>query len=590
MPGVLRAALGVFWTCACFAQPVVNAALNAASYFSPPKGDSPIAQGSISIVFGTGLAGPDLQQGSLPLGTSLPSANGTSIVIGSGGQTIYAYILYTLPTQVAAILPSSAPVGSATLTLTYAGKSSSSLPIQIARTVPGIFTANSQGSGPAAALVALPSTDVRRNSLTSPGAPGSVISLFGTGLGPIAGADNVAPGALAPDVTVTATVGGKIATVRYAGRAPQFPGEDQINIQLPSDIPLGCYTPAVITVNGIPSNDFVLSTGQAGRNSCVHPMGLLPDAEAAIDADGTLNIGAFSAVLGSIDTLSQEGVAGFFANVGRDGLYATYAQLVSNFHAASYPARAGECVVYDQLSAPQPSSVILSSITVAGGHQLKAANSLTLSGLIPTALTKNSQVVTQPIARSTAGDGYIWTNTILGPGTAAHFAQGTWSLTSDSSGPDINPFSASAQLPMTLTWTNITGLNSPRRSGVTITWTGACATGGPTAQSGCLPSPVNYVTIFGSSSVFDATDPSRNRGKSFACNVPASLGIFAIPSDVTGVLPVGDVDEESRGELGIVYSNSAPFLAFLANGQRLDGGVLAFTEYMMNSGSAFAWK
>ena len=50
------------------------------------------------------------------------------------------------------------------------------------------------------------------------------------------------------------------------------------------------------------------------------------------------------------------------------------------------------------------------------------------------------------------------------------------------------------------------------------------------------------------------------------------------------------VDEESSGALGIVYSNSAPFLALLANGQRLDGGEFAFTEYMMNSGPAFAWK
>src|SRR5262249_46082038 len=151
-----------------------------------------------------------------------------------------------------------------------------------------------------------------------------------------------------------------------------------------------------------------------GRNSCVHPMGLLPEAEAAIDAGETLNIGAFSGVLGTIETSTQEGVAGFFANVGRDGLYATHAQMVSNVHASPYPVTPGECVVYDQLSAAQPTSVFSSSITVAG-RELKAANSLTLSGLIPTSLTKNSQIVTQPVARSAAGDGYLWTNTILGP-------------------------------------------------------------------------------------------------------------------------------------------------------------------------------
>jgi hypothetical protein len=145
---------------------------------------------------------------------------------------------------------------------------------------------------------------------------------------------------------------------------------------------------------------------------------------------------------------------------------------------------------------------------------------------------------------------------------------------------------------MTLTWTNITGLTSARRAGVTMNWSGACPTGGPTAQNGCIPNParVDYVNIFGNSSVFNATDPSRNRGKSFSCNIPSPLGIFVIPSDVTGALPVAGADEEGRGALGIAYTNSAPFLAFLANGQRLDGGVLAFTEYMMNSGPAFAWK
>src|SRR5437588_5647098 len=155
MPWMLRVvALPFLWATTVLAQPSVTAALNAASYLTPPKGDAPIAQGSIFIVFGTGLAGPDLQQASLPMGTSYPAVNGTAIAISAGGQDLAAYILYTLPTQVAALLPSGAPVGPASLTLTYGGKTSFPLPIQITKTVPGIFTANSQGTGPAAAHVA----------------------------------------------------------------------------------------------------------------------------------------------------------------------------------------------------------------------------------------------------------------------------------------------------------------------------------------------------------------------------------------------------------------------------------------------------
>src|SRR5436305_14888019 len=120
MPRVV--ALPFLWVTTVLAQPTVTAALNAASYLTPPKGGAPIAQGSIFIVFGTGLAGPDLQQASLPLSTSYPSANPTSITISAGEQDLAAYILYTLPTQVAAVLPSGVPAGPASLTLTYAGK------------------------------------------------------------------------------------------------------------------------------------------------------------------------------------------------------------------------------------------------------------------------------------------------------------------------------------------------------------------------------------------------------------------------------------------------------------------------------------
>src|SRR5579872_3439533 len=87
-----------------FAQPVVSSALNAASYIAPPQGGAPIAQGSIFVVFGTGLSSGGLVQAStFPLTGTL---NNTSIAVSSGGQTFNALMVYTLPTQLAAILPS----------------------------------------------------------------------------------------------------------------------------------------------------------------------------------------------------------------------------------------------------------------------------------------------------------------------------------------------------------------------------------------------------------------------------------------------------------------------------------------------------
>src|SRR4029077_16498081 len=104
--------------------------------------------------------------------------------------------------------------------------------------------------------------------------PGQTLELFGTGLGGISGPDNVPPGAVQVGSNVVVTVGGKVIPTLYAGRAPQFPGEDQINFTLPSDVPTGCYVPASVTVSGQVSQDFALEIAPAGAATCTHPFGL----------------------------------------------------------------------------------------------------------------------------------------------------------------------------------------------------------------------------------------------------------------------------------------------------------------------------
>ena len=92
---------------AAMAQPVVrpgNGVLNSASYLSPGLPASGIAQGSIFVVFGTGL-GPSqiVQADKLPLPTKLAE---TSVTVTVGGTSKPAFLVYTLASQVAAILPS----------------------------------------------------------------------------------------------------------------------------------------------------------------------------------------------------------------------------------------------------------------------------------------------------------------------------------------------------------------------------------------------------------------------------------------------------------------------------------------------------
>ena len=98
------------------AQPTIAALgiRNGGSYALPGLPNAGIAQGSIFIVFGQNL-GPAkiVQVSSFPLPTSQGLA-GTSIKVTVSGTTVDAIMLYTLASQVAAVLPSNTPIGTGT--------------------------------------------------------------------------------------------------------------------------------------------------------------------------------------------------------------------------------------------------------------------------------------------------------------------------------------------------------------------------------------------------------------------------------------------------------------------------------------------
>src|ERR1700736_4857326 len=85
------------------AQPSIGGIVNAASYASLPLdansnpiGSNSMAQGSYFVIFGSGMGPASLVVApNLPFPTSLPDANGTSVAISSGGQTVSAYMYYT---------------------------------------------------------------------------------------------------------------------------------------------------------------------------------------------------------------------------------------------------------------------------------------------------------------------------------------------------------------------------------------------------------------------------------------------------------------------------------------------------------------
>ena len=241
-------------------QPVISGIVSAATD-APPAANSGLTQGSFVSIYGSNL-GPvaGTAATALPLVANLGGATVTFTPANGSPQT--AYEVYVGAGQINAILPSTLPVGPATVTVTYNGATSAPAPIQVVASAFGIFTAN-YGSGPAAAIDM--STPAPIITTTNAAHPGDYISLFGTGLGPVNAPDNQAPGGVSPaGISVQVVVGGQIIAPLYAGRAPQFPAEDQINFQLPAGVALGCGVPVVVVVNGAQSNSATLAIASSG--------------------------------------------------------------------------------------------------------------------------------------------------------------------------------------------------------------------------------------------------------------------------------------------------------------------------------------
>src|SRR3979411_226480 len=113
------------------AQPLVygRAVVNAASFMPQGLPGGGIARGSLFSIFGTRFGpGASAQATSFPLGTSLSNV---SVTITQGATTVNAIPVFGSNTQVNAILPSNAPLGTATLRVLYFNGRSNPVPVRI---------------------------------------------------------------------------------------------------------------------------------------------------------------------------------------------------------------------------------------------------------------------------------------------------------------------------------------------------------------------------------------------------------------------------------------------------------------------------
>lgn len=550
------ALMGALLAAAAFAQPSINKGgiVNAASSTGPGLPNSGIARGSMFVVYGKSFGPASLvQASSYPLPTTL---GGTSIKVTVGGTTVDAIMVYSSASQVAAILPSSTPLGTGTMTVTYNGQTSATEPITVVANSFGMFTLNQAGSGPAVIQNANTSTDLRVNTVTESAKPGQLVILWGTGLGAVQGneAAGPLPGALTVDTKVY--VGGQSAAVTYAGRSGCCAGVDQIVFTVPSGIE-GCYVPVVVQAGGVVSNFGTMAIAGAG-GSCSDPNGFsATDLGKATSGNGlrtgTIDLSRISTsitvpILGSITSASETANATFSQY--------TLQTLASASAQAGFQT-VGSCVVYSfsGTTPALPTDPVMPTYLNAGTLTLTGPN-----GLSKTFTMDSTGNYSLTLSSATSG--------IPGAGGSSTpvLVPGNYTVTgSGGSGANaVGSFTAQLTIPAAVNWTNQDAItNVVRANGQNITWTGG--------------DPNGYVVIYGAS-----VGTAASAG--FYCTQKTSAGQFTIPSYVTASMPVSNVSSAGgisipSGFLG-VGSTSNP-ARFTATG--LDIGQFAYLNLNLKS-------
>lgn len=255
------------------AVPVIGPPVNQASFETPASPAYAIAQGAMFAVFGS-----DMGPGDLAVATAFPlttNLSGTSVQVTVGGRTVDCFLVFASAGQLAAILPSTTPLGEGAITVTYNGDTSAPQPITVAANAVGMFTIPQNGQGPAV----ITDVDFNVNTYMSSFAPGDVAIAWVTGLGARTADDRAVPEDLKERYQVEVGVGGVSARVLYAGPSGCCAAVDQIVFEIPGGGPgtaqsataadpsnkrMGCHVPVVVKAGGALSNFASMSVADDG--------------------------------------------------------------------------------------------------------------------------------------------------------------------------------------------------------------------------------------------------------------------------------------------------------------------------------------
>ncbi|MGB7759844.1 MAG: family 20 glycosylhydrolase [Bryobacteraceae bacterium] len=228
--------------------------VNAASYAA----GAAVSPGSIVSVFGSFPLYAPAQASTLPLPSSL-----VGVSVSAGG--FQAPLFFAAGAQANIQIPwELAGQTQATFAATAWGEAGAAQTVNLAPFSPGIFGMNAQGSGQGA----IQDASYRLVDSSNPAAPGSLVSIYCTGLGAVTNQPPTgSPAPISPlaETTTKPTVliGGATAGVQFSGLAPGLVGTYQVNAVVPSGAATGDSVPVTISIGGITSNTVTLAVGNA---------------------------------------------------------------------------------------------------------------------------------------------------------------------------------------------------------------------------------------------------------------------------------------------------------------------------------------
>lgn len=541
-----------------------------------------IAPGSIFVVKGSHLA-PDgvVQAAGYPLATTL---NGTSIAFSpaSGGAPVAPFLIYTSGqngnSQLAAILPSAATPGTYNVTVSTNGAVSAAVPVTVVPQKLELFTADSSGTGQAVLQVVSPDGTYAFNRFTAgtvsgsaagPAHPGDFIIAYGTGLGAIPNGDQAPSGPVdfTTQTPIQVLVAGQAIAPLYAGRAPAYPGLDQINFQLPANIPTGCSVTLQVSVAGQLSDPVTIAIAPSGAATC-GPSALSGDVLTRLDQGGTLTMADFWLTQLSPASPSLASSAAT-VNEAAAGAFVTYSgfQLASAAPLLNPP---GSCQLFHRVgSAAQLSFGAAASYLDAG------TLTLTGPGISGRQFAEDS---TRTYSLLLGSAGAVPAGLALPFGfpsfdSAPAVGAGAYQL-AGSGGAGIGAFSASVTMGQPLNLSAALPQSVDRTKDLTLSWTGG-------GSSDLVSATGISGTIVGGTAgapIYDAL--------TFTCTATASAGSLTIPASLLAQFPA----TPATGGIGFlaVTSGNPPtpgngqFTAPLVAGGAIDAG------YFLGTSGTFA--